>query len=127
MAIATWSPDQGSDNELDIEILESLAAQYTETCEINELFADQDYWQSMMKHKDWRAANALSDEALWHLCILFTRLEAENSAFASGDGNPAIALFKILKKRKATPGADRVRWLKSLTSNRYIPHGPITF
>ncbi|WP_119396339.1 hypothetical protein [Salinibius halmophilus] len=127
MAIATWDPNQQSNDEITVEQLNNLAAQYSEDCDISAIFADQDYWQAIMQRKDWRLANDLSNEALWHLVIMFTRLEAENSAFTTGDGNPAIAFFKILKKRKATPDSEQVRWLKSLTSNRFIPHGPITF
>lgn len=127
MAIATWDPTQPTSNDLTLAQLQAVAEQYHLNCDVQAIFSPPSFWQAVMKRKDWRLANDLSDQALWQLVILFTRLEAEDASFTAGESNPAIAFFKILKKRKATPDSEQVRWLKSLTNNRYIPHGPVTF
>ena len=65
----------------------------------------------------------LSTEQQLNLAIYFTAAEEQISHWQCGSQNPAIIIFRALKKQGSLPDKSRLRSIKALTSNRYIPYG----
>lgn len=66
---------------------------------------------------------SLNHEQIWLLAKFYALAEEQLDAFSAQENNPAIVLFKILKKQGATLTKEDTQALKSLSSNRYIPFG----
>ncbi|UXD87020.1 hypothetical protein [Thalassolituus hydrocarboniclasticus] len=64
-----------------------------------------------------------SAEELFQLATFFTLAEMKFSGWQCGAKNPAIWIFRSLKKNGQLPEKGAIRQLKSLTDNRYIPYG----
>lgn len=76
----------------------------------------------------WNMATAeLKDEEIWLLAKFYALAEEQIDEFSAQEKSPAIALFKILKKRGANLNKSHTQELKSLSSNRYIPFGKAIF
>lgn len=76
-----------------------------------------DSWQN--------AVNTLDHNQIWLLAKFYALAEEQLDAFSAQENNPAIVLFKILKKQGATLTKEDTQALKSLSSNRYIPFGKV--
>ncbi len=77
----------------------------------------------MASHADWSAlAEQLTDEQISQLIRIFTLGEMQFAAWAAGDKSPVIALVQQLKQR-GVYAPDMTRWIKSHTTNRFLPHG----
>lgn len=77
-----------------------------------------DSWQSAVK--------TLDHTQIWLLAKFYALAEEQLDAFSAQENNPAIVLFKILKKRGETLTKSDTQALKSLSSNRYIPFGKVS-
>jgi hypothetical protein len=70
------------------------------------------------------AAQPLSDDDLLHLIRFFAA--AENlPGWEAGEKSPVIPLAKTLRKRGVKLDKDLLRWLRSVSDNRYLPYGPL--
>jgi hypothetical protein len=70
------------------------------------------------------AAQPFSDEDLLHLIRFFAA--AENlPGWEAGEKSPVIPLAKTLRKRGVKIDKDLLRWLRSVSDNRYLPYGPL--
>jgi len=72
---------------------------------------------------DWSALDdELSDEQVLQLIRIFTLGEMQFSSWAAGDKSPVIVLVQLLKQR-GVYDPEMTRWIKSNTTNRFLPHG----
>lgn len=78
-----------------------------------------------LDHDIWlAAAQSLSDEALLTLIRFFA--VAENlPGWEAMEKSPVIPLAKTLRKRGARLDKSFLQWLRSVSSNRYLPYGPL--
>lgn len=70
----------------------------------------------------WQAAENLSSEDMVCLIRFFTLIEMQVPEWDAGRKSPVIPLVALLKARGEFD-ADLRKWIKSSTSNRYLPHG----
>lgn len=82
-------------------------------------------WISQSSDSWQNAVSSLNHEQIWLLTKFYALAEEQLDAFSAQENNPAIVLFKILKKRGATLTKADTQALKSLSSNRYIPFGKV--
>lgn len=82
-------------------------------------------WISQSYDSWQNAVNTLDHNQIWLLAKFYALAEEQLDAFSAQENNPAIGLFKILKKRGATLTKADTQALKSLSSNRYIPFGKV--
>lgn len=75
----------------------------------------EEHWQP--------ALTMFNADELFRLATFFTLAEMAFSGWQCGARNPAIWIFRYLKKNGQLPEKDAIRHLKSLTDNRYIPYG----
>ena len=73
----------------------------------------------------WLAsAESLTEEDLLHLIRFFA--VAENlPGWEAGEKSPVIPLAKTLRKRGAKLDKELLRWIRSVSDNRYLPYGPL--
>lgn len=84
--------------------------------------------QSWLKlsEEDWRPAlQALNINELFPLAAFFTLAEKQLNGWQCGDSNPAIWIFRYLRSEQALPEKEKIRQLKQLTDNRFIPYGSV--
>lgn len=67
----------------------------------------------------------LSQEQWLALAIFFTAAEEQLANWHCGSNNPAIIIFRALKQQGQLPEKPKMRAIKALTSNRYIPYGAV--
>ena len=71
-----------------------------------------------------QAADTFDNDELLHLLRFFTL--AENlPGWEAGESSPVIPLAKTLRKRGARLDKDLLRWIRSVSQNRYLPYGPL--
>ncbi len=76
-------------------------------------------------HPQWaEAAEKFGDDEVVRLIRVFTLGEMRYAGWQAGDKSPVIALVRILKEREAYT-KELGAWIKSHTTNRYLPHGSL--
>ncbi|MCY0967136.1 hypothetical protein [Parathalassolituus penaei] len=130
--IEEWQPaPQNRDTQPDVALLVRFAAAAeafanTGNCDIDEQDLNRAAGWLKIKEAEWYDSLVDLDEAqLFDLAIFFTVAEQKLSGFQSGARNPAIWACRLLKQMGKTPAKERIRHLKSLTDNRYIPWGKV--
>lgn len=74
---------------------------------------------------DWQAAVESLDDAHIETLIRFLTLAEEAiNGWQAGDKSPVVPLVKVLKAR-GSYDRSLTRWIKSNTSNRFLPHGSL--
>lgn len=71
----------------------------------------------------YTTADKLSQEEVIYLIHFFTLAEEKNSSLFAGKHSPVIALNKLLKKRNTPLSKEQLLWIKSHSSNRFLPNG----
>jgi len=81
---------------------------------------------ALSSHPDWgaKAREIEADETLQSLIRVFTLGEMAYPSWAAGEKSPVIALVRELKRRGSYDPAV-TRWIKSHTSNKFLPHGSL--
>ncbi|MEM7220348.1 MAG: hypothetical protein AAF515_18440 [Pseudomonadota bacterium] len=73
----------------------------------------------------WRAlTESLASDALIDLIRLLTLAEETIPGWTAGAKSPVIPLARLLKDRGDYP-ADLTRWIRTNSSNRFLPHGSL--
>ena len=67
---------------------------------------------------------SLSVDEVTKLIRLATLAEMRYASMQCGSNSPVVTLVKILKSRSAF-SAELQKWIKSVTTNRYLPHGDL--
>lgn len=124
-----WQAAAPSSQEPDSELLIRLAGTADALMAKEPLEATQD---DMLQIEAWLAQPAekwldliqkLPQEQWLNLAVFFTAAEEQTSHWQCGANNPAIVIFRELKKQGKLPEKPVIRDIKSLTTNRYIPYG----
>ena len=77
-----------------------------------------------LSEQDWLASIEQLDPAqLLPLARFFTLAEKQLSGWNCGSKNPAIWIFRWLRKHQQQPSKAEVQQLKQLTDNKFIPYG----
>ena len=124
-----WQAATPSSKEPDNALLERLASKAEPLMRQEALsISDEDReqiepWLAQPAEK-WLELIQQLPQAQWlNLAIFFTAAEEHLGHWQCGANNPAITIFKELKKQGALPEKSVIKQIKSLTSNRYIPYG----
>ncbi|XOV84040.1 MAG: hypothetical protein ACFHXK_02770 [bacterium] len=124
MTVDTFDPTAMA-QPLDVQMAAALcaAADISADDELKLAELDVKRFAPMASHAGWSTlAEQLSDDQLNQLIRIFTLGEMQFSSWAAGDKSPVIALVQVLKQRGVyTP--EVTRWIKSHTTNRFLPHG----
>ena len=101
-----------------------LAAQGAEELALSELEVAR--FAALAAHPDWaqKAGEIEAAATLEGLIRVFTLGEMQYPSWAAGDKSPVIALVKELKQRGSYDAA-LTRWIKSHTTNKFLPHGSL--
>lgn len=134
MSIGSWDPTaEAAAHSAQIEA--STLARFVKLSETQQLeqleqhiIGDESQQLSGLMQMDsapWLiAAKPFSDDDLLHLIRFFAA--AENlPGWEAGEKSPVIPLAKTLRKRGVKIDKDLLRWLRSVSDNRYLPYGPL--
>jgi len=78
-----------------------------------------------VEHNAWlEAIEALTDEEVIHL-IRFLAVAENLPGWEALDTSPAIPIAKALRRRGVRLDKDFLRWLRTVSNNRYLPYGPL--
>ena len=102
------------------ELLETMAQDLEE-----DLRLTQHQMMRLSKETWWEIAEGFSDDELQHLIRFFTRAEMLLSGWEAGAESPVIWLNKLLRKRGAPLSREQLLWIKSNTTNKFIPNGAL--
>jgi hypothetical protein len=69
-------------------------------------------------------ADTLAEDDILHL-IRFFALAENLPGWEAGQKSPVIPLAKTLRKKGARLDKELLRWLRSVSDNRYLPYGPL--
>lgn len=134
MSLGSWDPDadQAAQNlQIESSTLDRFIglseAQQLEKLEEHLTGTDSQKLSGLMQLDSaaWlSAAQPLSDQDVLHLVRFFT--VAENlPGWESGANSPVIPLAKTLRKRGVKLDKDLLRWIRSVSDNRYLPYGAL--
>jgi len=134
MAIGSWNPDNqaaAAALTLDPSTLTHLLT-LAENLPLDALEAHLPPQQSerlagVMKLSpiDWKAAaTSLSDSQLLSL-IRFLCVAANLPGWEAGERSPVIPLARELRIRGQRLDKDLLRWIRSVSENRFLPYGPL--
>ena len=130
MSVSSWEPGQTTQTLLDDDLQHLLNLSIAQLDQLQEQIpqAMQQRLRPMMRLDltFWKASiNHLEDSDLVHLMRVFTCCEQQLEDCFAGDRSPVIFIGKVLKARKAFPDQTVIRWIKSHSDNRFLPHGPL--
>ena len=131
--VDTWQPIDAKSSQPDLTLLQTLAAHVAELesdAGLGDKIADQDLarargWMQLDEDQWQEAITALSTENRLNLATFYTVAEMKLSGWQARDKNPAIWIYRFLKKTKQLPEKDIIKALKSKTDNRFIPYGSV--
>ncbi len=124
MTVDTFDPSAMA-QPLDAQMVAALCAAAEISADNELVLAELDVkrFAPIASGGDWSALDdQLSDEQVAQLIRIFTLGEMQFSSWAAGDKSPVIALVQLLKQRGVYE-PDMTRWIKSNTTNRFLPHG----
>jgi len=126
MAVETFDPG-AMGNAMDEAALRDLCAYAAgfegETVVLSELEVAR--FAPLAAHQDWaQRVLRCSDDELLGLLRVFTLGEMQYASWAAGDKSPVVPIVKALKARGAYQ-PELTRWIKSHTTNKYLPHGSL--
>lgn len=65
------------------------------------------------------------DEELYHLIRFFTRAEMLLPGWDAGADSPVVCLAKFLRQRKVPLNKQQLLWIKTHSTNKFIPNGAL--
>lgn len=128
--IDEWQP-QAAINEINITLLRVICGQTLPATASQIPDIDSDQQQQLAgfiksNEQQWQPILAqLSQHELIALAFFYTRAEEKWSNFVAGSDNPAIWIFRYLKRQKELPPKVVIKQLKDETKNRFIPYGSV--
>lgn len=131
--VDVWQPADLTNNTPDLTVLQKLATaavQLELQGDVSDLLNDQQLasarsWMQFSE-ENWQAAiEQLSNDERLQLATFYTVAEVKLSGFEARDKNPAIWIFRYLKKTQQLPEKDFIKALKNKTDNRFIPYGSV--
>lgn len=131
--VDVWQPANPSSTSPDLTVLQKMAsaAEALESSgDISALLDDAQLasgrsWLQLTE-ETWQPVIAqLSHEQQLALATFYTVAEVKLSGWQARDKNPAIWIFRYLKKNQQLPEKDFIKALKNKTDNRFIPYGSV--
>lgn len=135
MTIESWDPTSETNNS-SYEIENPLLLRFIE-------ISQQEKWQElatfltseeiiqhqliMKQNKEawFSATENLDREQIIDLIKFFTVAEMQINGWEAGAESPVIWLVKVLRRRKCAPNKDLLLWIKTHSTNRFIPNGAL--
>lgn len=133
MSLGTWNPDSKNrilkTSDINLKKYVPLGSEHGIEEAVANLSAEMvDELTSLMNQERtfWhQAANNLSTDEIICLVRFFALAEERHSQLYSGDNSPVIGLNQSLKKRHQSLPRELLLWIKSHSSNRFLPNGSI--
>ncbi|MCR9260004.1 MAG: hypothetical protein NXH95_09795 [Pseudomonadaceae bacterium] len=124
MTVDTFDPSAMA-QPIDAKLAAALCAAAEISADNELVLAELDVkrFAPMASGGDWSTlGDELSDEQVAQLIRIFTLGEMQFSSWTAADKSPVIALVQLLKQRGVYE-PEMTRWIKSNTTNRFLPHG----
>ena len=130
--VDVWQPTSDASNAPDLTVLKNLASQSDAlqqgqplaTINDSELASARSWIQ--LSEAAWQESiQQLTDQERLQLATFYTVAEVKLSGWQARDKNPAIWIFRYLKKNGQLPEKEFIKALKSQTDNRFIPYGSV--
>lgn len=131
--VDTWQPASGKNTAPDLTVLKKLASlhpQLETSTDLDAVIDSQDLAQArswiQLAEDQWQTViTELEQQERLNLATFYTVAEMKLSGWEARDKNPAIWIYRFLKKTKQLPEKDIIKALKSKTDNRFIPYGSV--
>jgi len=135
MSVGSWTPES-SDASDSYQLSEHTLKLFIELSRQNELENLQTQMSKEQIEKecqamkltmsDWQSlTHLLDDDELYQLIRFFTRSEMLLPGWEAGAESPVVWLAKILRQRKSPLKKEQLQWIKSHSTNRFIPNGAL--
>ena len=134
MALGTWDPDAEKASaavQLDLQQLRRFIdwGRQEQLDQLDILLqGDERQTLSGLMHLEaaqWEQAAATFDNDELLLLLRFFTLAENLPGWEAGESSPVIPLARTLRKRGARLDKDLLRWIRSVSQNRYLPYGPL--
>ncbi len=129
MSTGTWEPNNNVTKSPSIDFLKKMLsipdAQYSNLVDqfTQSELAENQYLMALTA-SDWEGTlSKFEEQELHRLMKLLTIAEEQFPNWQAGDKSPVIWIFKALKKQGKPAPKELVKWVKSNTTNRFLPYG----
>lgn len=131
--IDQWQPADQNSTQLDLTLLNKLAGLASvleNTNNIDDHISQEELQQArswiQLSENHWQdSVKQLEAEQRLNIATFYVLAETKLSGWEARDKNPAIWIFRYLKKNKQLPEKDIIKKLKNKTDNRFIPYGSV--
>lgn len=87
---------------------------------------EKEYKVMKLAMGDWQnLVSPFDNDDLYQLIQFFTRAEMLLPGWEAGAESPVVWITKILRQRKSPLGKEQLQWIKSHSTNRFIPNGAL--
>ena len=135
MSIGSWTPESGQQEDkpiIELTTLEPLL-EFSQQAGPEQLATKlppeiiQSHAWLMRTHKDswFKIAARLDNQQLIALVRFFTLAEEQLPGWEAENKSPVIWLCRELKNRGQFPDPELIDWIKSHSSNKFLPYGNI--
>jgi len=135
MSVGSWTPES-SDASDSYQPSEHTLKLFIELSRQNELEnlqtrlskeqIEKECQAMKLTMSDWQSlTHSLDDDELYQLIRFFTRSEMLLPGWEAGAESPVVWLAKILRQRKSPLKKEQLQWIKSHSTNRFIPNGAL--
>jgi hypothetical protein len=135
MSVGSWTPDseKSADGYLPSEstLREFIALSREQSLEsmsdtLAKSVLENDSAAMRLSLDQWKSLSDVFDEQeLYFLIQFFTRAEMLLPGWEAGAESPVIWINKILRQRKKPLNKEQLVWIKSNSSNKFIPNGAL--
>ncbi len=135
MSLGSWDPSTGSNDstyKIDIEFLQSIIQWVKkENLEDIENFLTLEQQQKhqaimLLPKSEWFSMeDTLSNDEIISLIQFFTLAEMKYNEWSAEEKSPVIWLNKLLRKKGSALDKELLLWIKSHSTNKFIPHGAL--
>jgi len=135
MSLGSWDPSTGSNDstyKIDIEFLQSIIqwvkGDNWEDIENFLTLEQQQKHQAIMllpKSEWFSIEDKLLNDDIISLIQFFTLAEMKYNEWSAEEKSPVIWLNKLLRKKGSALDKELLLWIKSQSTNKFIPHGAL--
>jgi len=135
MSIGSWDPEAADhstpfefDNGLLAEIIAlGQNAGYAEIAQIipQDQLQKQSRMMTLGKEAWFQKAEDYNEADIIQLIRFFTLAEMKLPGWEAGAESPVVWLVKVLRKRGTPPDRDLLLWIKTNTTNKFLPNGAL--
>ena len=129
MSVQSWSPQSTVIEESFLRRCIKIAAQ-EQLEEVAQFLsaAEQQEQAGLMRlgPEAWeKAVTKFTDAEILHMIRFFTVAEMQLPGWQAGPKSPVIGLARVLRSRGCKLERELLLWIRSRSSNRYLPYGPV--